>query len=123
MHRMQPRGSPARARELAPIKVRLREIRMRESERFLKSLLHENPLRPRFTIQPAEYETLLEIQHQGQRLEVPISEVLAFAARWQADRDERESQVSRQHLPIHPYPLYNMRMNDPDRAKWWVPDE
>lgn len=96
---------------------------MRESERFLKSLLHENPLRPRFTIKPAEYETLLEIQHLGQRLEVPISEILAFAARWNADRAERESQDSTPRLRIHPYPLHNTHMNDPDRAKWWVPDE
>ena len=96
---------------------------MHESEDFLKSLVHENPLRPRFTIKPAECETLLEIQHLGQRLEVPISEILTFAARWNADRAERESQDSTPHLCIHPYPLYNMRMNDPGRAKWWVPDE
>ncbi len=96
---------------------------MNESADFLRSLLHDNPDRPRFTIWPDEFETMLEIQHRGQSLKVPISEVLHFAARWQADREQRIAQDPTPRLKIHPYPLYGTRLDDPDGRQWWVPDQ
>jgi len=93
---------------------------MYESAEFLESLKHQNPMRPRFTIKPAEHVTMLEIQHLGELLKVPISEILAFASRWKADRERQDSKASTPRLRIHPYPLYNIRMDDPDRANWWA---
>jgi hypothetical protein len=93
-----------------------------ESADFLKSLQHDNPLRPRFTIKPAKFDTSLEIQHLGQCVEVPVSEVLAFAARWQADRAKQISGEPTPRLRIHPYPLYSMRVTDPDGGEWSAPD-
>lgn len=100
---------------------------MHESADFLKSLQHNNSERPLFTIKPAEFDTMLEVQYRGQRMAVPISEVLHFAARWQADREQRLAQRDAQdplpRLHVHPYPLYSVRLDDPDRAEWWVPFE
>jgi hypothetical protein len=59
---------------------------MHESAAFLASLEHDNPDRPRFGIVPAT-DTQLEIMLRGQRMLVPISEVLSFAARWRSDQD------------------------------------
>ena len=91
---------------------------MRESTSFLKSLEHDNPHRPRFTIKPAEVNTMLEIQFLGQRMEVPISEVLSFAARWQADHDAQIAQDPSPRLLNYPYPLYSVRPDDPDMPEW-----
>lgn len=94
---------------------------MFESDKFLRSMQHDNPLRPRFTIKPAEYSTMLEIVFQGQRMEVPISEILSFAARWNVDQDERAA-LGPPGLRLRPYPIYDMNLNDPDLGEWWVPD-
>ncbi len=91
---------------------------MYETDEFLRSLRHDNPLRPRFTIKPAEFDTMLEIVHKGQRMEVPIAEILSFAARWQADQDKRAA-LDPHRLRVHPYPLYNTRIDDPDGCEWW----
>ena len=96
---------------------------MHESADFLLSLPHDNPLRPRFTIKPAKFDTSLGIQHLGQSIEVPISEVLAFAARWQADRAKQVSEDPTPRLRIHPYPLYSTRVIDPDGGEWSAPAE
>lgn len=95
---------------------------MFESDKFLQSLQHDNPLRPRFTIHPAEHITMLEIVHQGQRMELPISEILSFAARWKADQDERAA-LGPPRLRTHPYPLYNTKVNDSDVGEWGMPEE
>jgi hypothetical protein len=92
---------------------------MRESAEFLNSLQHSNPNRPRFTIQPDEFETMLEIEHRGQRIEIPISEVLSFAARWEADREKQLAADPTPRLRVHPYPLYSASLSDPDMGGWW----
>ena len=93
---------------------------MHESADFLLSLPHDNPLRPRFTVKPAKFDTSLELQHLCQSIEVPISEVLAFAARWQADRAKHFLEEPTPRLHIHPYPLYSARVIDPDGGEWSV---
>ena len=96
---------------------------MHESADFLNSLQHDNPLRPRFIIKPAKFDTSLEIQHLGQSIEVPISKVLAFAARWQADRAKQVSEDPTPRLRIHTYPLYSTPVIDPDGGEWSAPAE
>ena len=95
---------------------------MHESADFLESLQHDNPNRPQFTIKPAEFDTMLEIQYLGQRMEVPISDVLHFAARWQADRQKQESEGPIPRLRRHPYPLYDTQLDNADLSEWCVPD-
>ena len=90
---------------------------MVESTEFLSSLEHTNPDRPRFSIRPG-LDAMLEIEHRGQSIQLPLSEILNFASRWQADYSEREKQIqSAKDLCRFPYPLYNVHLNDPD-----VPD-
>jgi hypothetical protein len=90
---------------------------MIESTKFLSSLAHDNPHRPHFSIRPG-LDVMLEIEHRGQSIQLPLSEILNFASRWQADYSEQEKQVqSAGGLCRFPYPLYNVSLNDPD-----VPD-
>ena len=95
---------------------------MHESPDFLQSLNHNNPFRPRFVIKPDEFETLLEISYRGRCMEVPISEILSFAARWQGDRERRRAEDPCVGLWLHPYPLNHTRISDADCPNWWVED-
>jgi len=88
---------------------------MRESAEFLASLEHDNPGRPVFRIVPAVVDTQLEISFHGQRMLLPIAEVLHFAVRWQADQDmQRAAKAPHTTLRIHPYPIFGARMIDSD---------
>lgn len=90
---------------------------MHESARFLRSLEHRNPERPRFFIDPTGYENL-EIRHRGQSIRLPMAEVLAFARRWEADAWSRHESASvRRTLSTDAHPLRNVRPDDPDVAR------
>lgn len=87
---------------------------MIESEEFLNSLNHSNPDRPHFAIGLGT-DAQLTISHQGQVMHVPISEVLSFAQRWNADQDHQWATGKKAGgLRIFPYPLYRVRMQDAD---------
>lgn len=90
---------------------------MHESVEFLSSLDHTNPHRPKFRIIPGPDD--LEITFKGQVMVVPIAEVLDFANRWDADHEaKRPAAIAKGHLFLHPYPLYNVRLQDPDVPAW-----
>lgn len=95
---------------------------MHESAQFLESLNHSNPERPRFSIKPGTYP-MLEIELAGQRMEVPIAEILAFARRWEADWAERKEAIrTAGRLPLYPYSIMCTRLDDPDcRDQQWSP--
>lgn len=85
-----------------------------ESEKFLRSLEHTDPLRPIFSIKHKGYP-MLEISHDGKSMQVPMAEILNFARRWEADyQAQREIRKEINRLYFFPYPLMNINMNDPD---------
>jgi hypothetical protein len=85
-----------------------------ESEKFLRSLEHTNPLRPMFLINHKGYP-MLEISHDGKSMQVPMAEILNFARRWDADYEaQREARKEIDRLYVFPYPLMNLNLNDPD---------
>ncbi len=94
---------------------------MSESDKFLRALVHTNPHRPTFEIGEG-VDTQLRITFKGQTMEVPISEILNFARRWEADHKAQQALPTRTTLNIYPYPVYGTRMDDPDCLKvgWWV---
>ena len=95
---------------------------MHESPEFLRSLEHSNPSRPKFEI-GHRMDARLKITFEGQTLEVPISEILNFARRWESDRKTQRDSRTGSGLNIYPYPLYGTRLLDPDcaDAPWWQP--
>ncbi len=97
---------------------------MRESAEFFETLEHDNPQRPRFRIKPSGYENL-EISFNGQVMCIPMTEVLLFARRWEADFKLKDEAARRKgDLCLFPYNLMNARMNDPDvgNLRWWPED-
>lgn len=91
-----------------------REFFMVASEEFLNSLSHGNPQRPHFAIGMGT-DAQLTISHRGQVMRLPISEVLNFAQRWNADQDHQwETGKKGAHLRIFPYPLYGIGTADSD---------
>jgi len=98
---------------------------MTESTRFLESLQHDNPDRPRFTIKCGVHENL-EIGSRGQVMCIPIAESPEFARRCEADqKSQRTAQVRvRVRVPgllVHPYPIMSANLGDPDirNLRWW----
>jgi hypothetical protein len=70
-------------------------------------------------------DTQLRIEHAGRRIEVPISEILHFASRWERDREQQVAariEANWIGLDIYPYPLYSVGLDDPDvrDTAWWV---
>jgi hypothetical protein len=94
---------------------------MTESADFLASLQHSNSERPTFSIDPGGTGQL-DVWFQGKHLRLPMSEVLNFARRWQADFEQRRQAMQRAgSLMLFPYPLYNTKLDDPDcTGVWWV---
>jgi hypothetical protein len=87
---------------------------MIESLAFLPSLAHDNLQRPRFKI-IHQMNAQLEITHEGKSMCVPISEILNFAQRWNAEFEVYRKQYQPSgHLALYPYPLYSVNLNDPD---------
>jgi hypothetical protein len=93
-----------------------------ESRAFRDSLCHSNPHRPKFVIKHRAMDTQLQIEHAGQRIEVPISEILAFARRWERDQEQQIAErTNPTTLSFFPYPMYNLNLNDPDLVESWEP--
>lgn len=93
-----------------------------ESEKFLRSLNHTNPARPKFSISRGVYP-MLEISIDGISTQVPMAEILSFARRWEADHEAQlRARVRPNSLSIFPYPLMETKLNDPDciEVRWDV---
>ena len=85
-----------------------------ESIEFLRSLEHNNSLRPKFSLKRGEYP-MLEISQGEQCMQVPMAEILEFARRWRGDHDaQRQARKLSGTLDRFPYPLMNTRVTDPD---------
>lgn len=84
---------------------------MSESKEFLESLAHDNPERPRFTINNGN----LEISLKGNAVTIPMAEVLGFAGRWNADFEKARDKARLEgRMMLYPYSLLNTRLTDPD---------
>lgn len=92
---------------------------MIESKEFLKSLEHNNPSRPKFTISSGD----VNIFFNGNNITIPMGELLSFAHRWREDFKSCAKAASKSgRLAMYPYALTNMRPDDPDvdvfQSKW-----
>jgi len=87
---------------------------MVESAEFMATLNHTNLERPVFGILRAGYPMLL-IDYLGQRMEVPMAEILEFARRWREDfESQRPKSMAAGKLHLVPYSLISTRLDDPD---------
>ena len=85
-----------------------------ETVEFLLSLEHHNQLRPRFAIGQGA-NPMLSISFRGANMDVPMAEVLEFARRWnKSNASLHSNMLAGETLLRHPYPLFNVRVDDPD---------